>query len=182
VQLQEQIIANDPLAPRYRAWLAPDYEKLASVADRLNQSTEARLTRRAAYVNLKQLAQIDRNNADWQEKYARSAKAFGDAVREDYRLQIYKDALEAWGRISAEPTGLQRPVDAYNDHMQIGAAFAEAKDWADAAAAYTAAANIARLNLAAKPAQDFWGDKIGKAARASEAASEMAGRLIKAAP
>ena len=60
--------------------------------------------------------------------------------------------------------------------MQIGDAFALSKDWADAAGAYTAAADIARFNVESHPLQaDLWQEKATSAARLSETASEAAG-------
>jgi energy-coupling factor transporter ATP-binding protein EcfA2 len=182
VSLQEGIIAKDPLAPRYRDWLAPDYKKLAYVLDRLNMTTEARHVRRDAYINQKELAQIDPGNDFWQSRWARAAKQFGDQFKGEYRLEIYREALNAWKLVAVRLMAQNLTLGAYDDHIQMAEAFAAAKDWGDAADAYSAAANIARLNLAAGRQTDYWQDKLGYAAQASEAATESSGRLIQVLP
>jgi tetratricopeptide (TPR) repeat protein len=167
VRLQEEIVENDPRAPRYRDWLSSDYNKVANLEERLNLTSEARATLRSEYVNRKELAQIDKNNDRWQAKYAHAAKELGDRVGSKYQLSLYREALGLWGRLTMKPDARPRLLGCYYDHIQMANAFAAANDWADAEAAYGQAAYVARLNSAAPGSGAGWEDRIDQAASAA---------------
>lgn len=139
--------------------------------------------RRDQYENLKELANKDSANPEWQARLGLAAKRRGDlAELEKYKLRMYAEALTAWTKLAASPKGAQLLRDRYKDHIQIADAFAHGKQWADASAAYKAAANIAGLNLAASQPQSVWEARMGQALSASEFASEAAAWTSDASP
>ena len=177
VALQEKIIANDPLAPRYHIWLDPDYGKLVNVLDRLNLTKEARAARRKTYDNLRELAQIDPSKAQWQATYARAAKGMGDHSKGEYQLSLYREALGAWTKLRQLPTWQDLPLGSYYDYIQMAGAFAASPDWTCAKTAYEEAAKAAEVNLASAPNDLDWRNKADAAAAgAAKAAQALSGQ------
>ena len=75
VDLQEKIIAKNPLVPRYRQRLNSDYEKFADVLDKSKLPDEViRTVRFQIYRNLKGLVAIDKDGGEWQARFAQAAK------------------------------------------------------------------------------------------------------------
>jgi tetratricopeptide (TPR) repeat protein/energy-coupling factor transporter ATP-binding protein EcfA2 len=176
VKLQEEIVENDPRAPRYRDWLSGDYRKMANLYERLNLTSEMRATLRTEYVNRKELAQIDKTNCRWQAKYARAAKELGDHVGANYQLSLYREALGLWAPLAMKPEGRVRLIGSYYDLLQMADAFAAAKLWADAESAYAQAAYTARLNSVVPGSDTAWEDLIDRAASAAAEAGAHARR------
>ena len=184
VALREEVV-RDPGNVRYMKQLAVDYDEVVGVIETLNQTNDddARRFRRDQYENLKELANKDSANPEWQARLGLAAKRRGDlAELEKYKLRMYAEALTAWTKLAASPKGAQLLRDRYKDHIQIADAFAHGKQWADASAAYKAAANIAGLNLAAYQPQSVWEARMGQALSASEFASEAAAWTSDASP
>ncbi|MBV8104433.1 MAG: hypothetical protein JO223_07395 [Hyphomicrobiales bacterium] len=176
VKLQEEIVENDPRAPRYRDWLSADYQKLANAFERLNMTSEARATLRSEYVNRKEVAGIDKGNDKWQAKYAHAAKELGDHVGANDQLTLYREALGLWGRLAMKPEARDRLIGSYYDHQQMADALAAAKFWADAESAYAQAAYAARLNSVVPGSDTAWEDLIDRAASAAAEAGGHAQR------
>jgi tetratricopeptide (TPR) repeat protein len=176
VKLQEEIVENDPRAPRYRDWLSGDYRKMANLYERLNLTSEMRATLRTEYVNRKELAQIDKTNCRWQAKYARAAKELGDHVGANYQLSLYREAFGLWAQLAMKPEGRARLVGSYYDLLQMADAFAAAKLWADAESAYAQAAYVARLSSVVPGSDTAWEDLIDRAASAAADAGAHARR------
>ena len=176
VKLQEEIVENDPRAPRYRDWLSGDYRKVANLYERLNLTSKMRATLRSEYVNRKELAQIDKANDRWQAKYARAPKELGDHVGANYQLSLYREALGLWAQLAMKPQGRARLIGSYYDLLQMADAFAAAKLWADAESAYAQAAYAARLNSVVPGSYTAWEDLIDRAASAAAEAGAHARR------
>ena len=168
VQLREELLESDSGSIRNRKRLAADYDRILSVIEAVNLSRDDSTWKyfRNQIDNLKQLAEKDYAARDeWLAKLWIALKHRGDLVdvqkfagAQKFKLRNYAEALEAWSQLATSSKGVQLLWSRFDDHIQMADAFADASppDWRRAAAAYEAAATIARVNLADDPSNPVW--------------------------
>jgi tetratricopeptide (TPR) repeat protein len=171
VALQEDLIRSDPTNPQWKSFAAPNYDVIAVTLETLDRPTEALEYFQKSFDVRKELVMQEPDNIGRLQQFSAAANALGKRSSGLPRIEAYRDAVEAWKRVTDQSTPPASVGNAYDNLIAFAQAFDAAADWRDARTAYLVAIKMAQLNLANNSADATWRDKADQARKGAEAAA-----------
>jgi tetratricopeptide (TPR) repeat protein len=159
VDLDKELVRNEPGNLQWEGYLAGGYSAVAEISEHLGDAPAA-LTYYQKLVETRRILAYRLGPPKARKELATAAKMLGDrslgfAQNENYRL-----ATRVWQRIVEDPDGRMLAIDQFDVVFDFAQRFKDQSDWPNAKIAYETAKKIAELNLTKDPSSASWRKKF----------------------